>query len=372
MKVSQYILTTATGFDEQSQIVSVGRKRPMILLGRCSALALVPFLCLLASVAFASTNLSVWVYPGSSRRLIHQPDAQDNHIVDSSGVGYLGGTVPLPNVPVVLTISPVSGDNQPNIQNALDQIVAMTPDANSFRGALLLNASVYPISDSVSINASGIVMRGVGNGTNGTVLYSTSTKGPSTGQNQLQGLVIVSGSYSPIPVNGTSNNIVGNYVPVGARSFTVDGAGVLNVGDRVIVHRPSTADWITAIGMDQLNAPWQPGTVDVDEERGIECEQRDFHMASRRRAGEHDQFHNSESDRQRHAAVERDAKFFNRGESAGETRAWTRPSDQRLLEIECHRAGRAGLFHPRREQPRELDDADREQFCDVAIHLDRW
>jgi hypothetical protein len=64
----------------------------------------------------------------------------------------------------------------------------MTPDANGFRGALLLTAGVYPISDSVSINASGIVMRGVGNGTNGTVLYSTSTKGPSTGQNQLQGL----------------------------------------------------------------------------------------------------------------------------------------------------------------------------------------
>jgi hypothetical protein len=108
MKVSQYILTTATGFDEQSRMVSVGRKRPMMLLGRRRALALVPFLCLLASAAFASTNLSVWVYPGSSGRLIHQPDAQDNHIVDSSGVGYMGGTVPLPNVPVVLAISPVS------------------------------------------------------------------------------------------------------------------------------------------------------------------------------------------------------------------------------------------------------------------------
>ena len=52
----------------------------------------------------------------------------------------MGGTVPLPNVPVVLTISPVSGDNQANIQNALDQIAAMAPDANGFRGALLLTA----------------------------------------------------------------------------------------------------------------------------------------------------------------------------------------------------------------------------------------
>ena len=228
-------------------------------------------LCLSAPTGFTQTNLSVWVYPGPSGRLLYQPDAQGNHIIDNSGVGYMGGTVPLPNVPTVLTISPVpgNGDNGANIQNALDQIAAMTPDTNGFRGALLFTAGYYPISNSVSINASGIVMRGAGNNTNGTVLYSTSTNGPDNGQNQLQGLVVISGSYSPIPVNGTSNNIVDNYVPVGARSFTVDGAGVLNVGDRVIVHRPSTANWITAIGMDQLNVPWQPGTVDVDEERVI-------------------------------------------------------------------------------------------------------
>jgi len=257
MNLSQYILTTTTGFDERSQMVSVSRKRPMMLLRWCGALALVPFLCLLASVAFAQPDLSVWVYPGSSGRLISQPDAQGNRIIDHSGVGYMGGTVPLPVVPVVLTISPVAGDNTANVQGALDQIAAMPLNTNGFRGALLLTAGYYPISNSVSINASG------------TVLYSTSTNGPGNGQNQLQGLVVISGSYSPAPINGTSNNIVDNYVPVGATSFTVDGEGVLNVGDLVIVHRPSTANWITAIGMDQLNTPWAPGTVDVDEERTI-------------------------------------------------------------------------------------------------------
>ena len=105
------------------------------------------------------------------------------------------------------------------------------------------------------------------------MIFSTSTNGPGNGplKSQVQGVVVISGSYSPIPINGTSNNIVDNYVPVGARSFTVDGEGVLNVGDTVIIHRPSTANWISAIGMDSnyLNTPWQPGTVDVDEERVV-------------------------------------------------------------------------------------------------------
>jgi uncharacterized membrane protein len=214
---------------------------------------------------------SVWVYPTASGRLIHQPDAQGNRLVDNSGVGYMGGAVPLPNVPTVMTISPVPGDNTANVQGALNQMAALAPDTNGFRGALLLTAGYYAISNTISINASGIVLRGVGNGTNGTVIYSTSTNGPDNGplKSQVQGVVVVSGSFSPIPINGTSNNIIDNYVPVGARSFTVDGAGVLNVGDKVIIHRPSTTSWISALGMDQLNTPWAAGSVDVDAERVI-------------------------------------------------------------------------------------------------------
>jgi hypothetical protein len=226
-----------------------------------------PALCV-----FGSANLSAWVYPSANGNLIYQPDAQGNHIIDHAGVGYMGGTTSLPNVPTLMTISPVAGDNTANIQNALNTLAAM-PMTNGFHGALLLTAGYYAISNTFTIPDSGIVLRGVGNGTNGTVIFSTSTNGPGNGpeKSQVQGVVVISGSYSPIAINGTSNSIVDNYVPVGARSFNVDGAGVLNVGDRVIIHRPSTQNWISAIGMDSnyLNTPWSPGTADVDEERVI-------------------------------------------------------------------------------------------------------
>jgi len=243
-------------------------------------IALSCLLCLLSFTSGAQSSVSQfdysqWVYPSPiNGRLLYQRDPQGNHLVDNSGVGYMGGTVPIPNVPTVMTISPVAGDNTANIQNALNAMAALTPDTNGFRGALLLTAGWYAISNTFSINASGIVLRGVGACTNGgTVIYSTSTNGPGNGplKSQVQGVVVVSGSYSPIPINGTSNNITDNYVPVGARSFTVDGQGVLNVGEQVIIHRPSTANWISAIGMDSnyLNTPWAPGTVDVDEQRVI-------------------------------------------------------------------------------------------------------
>jgi hypothetical protein len=59
------------------------------------------------------------------------------------------------------------------------------------------------------------------------------------------------------------------YVPVGARSFRLDSTAGLDVGDTIVVHRPSTQAWINAIGMNKLENPWQPGTKDLVFDRII-------------------------------------------------------------------------------------------------------
>src|SRR5690606_22448729 len=64
---------------------------------------------------------------------------------------------------------------------------------------------------------------------------------------------------------------------VGARSFSVTDASGFSVGDSVIVHRPSTAEWISAIGMDKIpprsdGSPvtqWKPGSFDLRFDRTI-------------------------------------------------------------------------------------------------------
>src|SRR5436853_6755619 len=62
--------------------------------------------------------------------LVYGQDAQGNQIPDFSAVGYGGGGVPLPNVPTQITLNPQStGDDTPRIQQALDQVAKLTPNA---------------------------------------------------------------------------------------------------------------------------------------------------------------------------------------------------------------------------------------------------
>src|SRR6185437_14148404 len=221
------------------------------------------FFVISLSEGFAGTNLSVWVYPVSSGRLIEQPDALGNRIVDASGVGYGAGLIPLPSTnqaPVKAIVSPVAGDNTANIQSAINAVSAM-PLSNGFRGAVLLTAGEYLCATTIKISASGVVLRGVGSFTNGsgTVLRATAS-------NQYSLLQITgTGSAS----TSTTHNITNNYVPVGARSFNVDSTSGLSVGDHVYVRRYATSNWIHDIGMDLLTNPWTPGGYNINMDRTI-------------------------------------------------------------------------------------------------------
>ncbi len=214
----------------------------------------------------AEANLSMWAYPGPSGRILRQPDALGNRPLDYSTVGYKGGGVPLPEVPVKVTLAPRAGDDGASIQAAINQVKALPLDTNGFRGAVLLTAGEYQISNSITINASGIVLRGVGNGTEGTVLRAA-----GAGQRTL---VVVTGSGSPATVSGTTHNITNQYIPVGARSFLVDSTSGLAAGDRVFVRRNCNSNWIHEMGMDLLCCEpdvhiWTPEGYVMDSDRVI-------------------------------------------------------------------------------------------------------
>ncbi len=209
-----------------------------------------------------------WVYPGSDGFLHYGKDAHGNRVPDFSEVGYGSGIVPLPyttggvNVPTRVTLSPTSGDQTARIQAAIDQVSQLPPDASGYRGAVYLRAGNYPIGGQLHIRTSGVVLRGASrSATTGTNLEATGTS--------QRTLIVVSGSGSPQKVSGTEHQMTDTYVPVGATSFHVDSTAGLHVGDTVIVHRPSTANWIHAIGMDRLQYPWQPGSKDLNFDRVI-------------------------------------------------------------------------------------------------------
>src|SRR5215510_3927581 len=115
---------------------------------------------LIVPAVLSAQATSTWVFMGSDGHLHYKTDSNGNRILDFSYAGYKGGGVALPVVPVAQTISSVSGDNTSHIQAAIDAVSSRTPDANGFRGAVLLQAGTYSVSGTLHITTGGVVLRG--------------------------------------------------------------------------------------------------------------------------------------------------------------------------------------------------------------------
>jgi len=201
-----------------------------------------------------------WISIGPDQRLVYAADARGNQIPDFSNCGYEGGGVPIPLVPVKATVDPAPGDAGARIQAAIDEVSRLPMDANGFRGAVLLRKGTYPIAGEINLNADGVVLRGEGQGADGTKLVATGARQRS--------LILLGASGRPVshgddetgdetpeaaPVETKQSiPITDTYVPVGARSFHVQDASALRVGESVVVFRPSTENWIHDLGMDRI------------------------------------------------------------------------------------------------------------------------
>ena len=138
---------------------------------------------LLPQAASAQATSSL-VFPGADGKLEYTLYANEsqtsaaNRMIDFSRAGYMGGGVAIPWVPVVRTLEPdpLGGDDTVRIRDAIAEIAAMPLSASGFRGTLLLKAGAYRVSERITISASGIVIRGEGQGTTGgTVVTYTTT-----------------------------------------------------------------------------------------------------------------------------------------------------------------------------------------------------
>ena len=208
-----------------------------------------------------------WVSYDDEGRLVYGTDARGNRIPDFSIAGYRGGGVPISDVSVVEEVEPGEGDDGERIQAAIDRVAERPLNDDGFRGAVLLKSGVYEIEGKLRVSDSGIVLRGEGQGEDGTVLIGA-------GATQ-RALIRVEGTGLWSEVDGTRRRILDDYVPVGATSFEVEADHDFEPGDRVIVHRPDTEEWISAIGMDSIPErsdgrtvrQWTPGGFELLYER---------------------------------------------------------------------------------------------------------
>jgi hypothetical protein len=222
------------------------------------ALTLTSLVCFQLTSVRSQTWQSSIVNYGTDNKLVYVSDTAGNRIPDFSYAGYKNGNVPIPDVSVVKTIDPIVGDNTANIQNAINYVAGLALDGNGFRGALLLNAGIYRVSGKLRINASGVVLRGVGEGSDSTA----NTIILATGDSLTQTTVLTAGGGSDTKwsgqVSGTQTNITTDTVYVGARSFQVANASLFSVGDNIIIYHPCSSGWLQAVnyGDPATDLPW--------------------------------------------------------------------------------------------------------------------
>lgn len=196
-------------------------------------------------------------------KLQYIADAKQNRVIDFSYAGYKNSNEKIPFITNILTtLSPMSGDNTAAINNAIQAAAAVTPDAGGFRGVIMFAAGQYEIKGTIILNVSGVILRGAGSNTRGTVFIAT-------GNTPNKRTVLLAGGGTIAPwkkMGGVQTNITTPFVPVGSMNFMVENTAGFVVGDAIIVYHPSTQAWITAVDNGGVAdaAPWMPGQIDIE------------------------------------------------------------------------------------------------------------
>jgi len=193
-----------------------------------------------------------------------------NTIPDFSFAGYMGGGVSLPtDIPIKATVFPEAGDDVQRIQDAINMVESLDPDQNGFRGVVLIKAGHYSLENILAIRESGVILRGEGQGLNGTVLHSNPKVSHS--------VISILGDGGITKDAASIQIITTDYVPVGSHSFEIADASDFMIGDKIVVTRTPNQLWIDELGMDQETlcggdsdcVGWEPGAYAINHERVI-------------------------------------------------------------------------------------------------------
>ncbi len=192
------------------------------------------------------------------------PDNNGGRILDFSRTGYRWGDEALPAVAVQRTIQVVAGETPAQttarIRTAINEVGAMALSGR-FRGAVLIKAGTYEINGELTINKSGVVVRGEGSDpavpATCTLIKSVGTQ-TSDINNFTPNVFTMGGSGSRTAKTLTTPNIKDTYVPEGRFWVRVSNATSFSKNDNVVVYRDINNQWLTDLG---LSAIWSLSDV---------------------------------------------------------------------------------------------------------------
>lgn len=187
-------------------------------------------------------------------QLVYQADSLGNRVPDFSYAGYQGGNQAIPNAAVKIVVPVQKGDATARIQAAIDYVSTLPANAQGLRGAVLLEAGTYEVAGTLKLHTSGVVLRGSGFQENGTVLVGTGLT--------RETLIRIVGE-NDVKLE-EERKVQDAYVPVNAKAIQLDQVAGLKVGDRIMITRPSTDEWIKALHAEEFGGGmsflgWKPG-----------------------------------------------------------------------------------------------------------------
>lgn len=195
-------------------------------------------------------------------QIVYVPDAMGNTIPDFSYSGYELSNRAIPDVPAKIKVSAIQGDATARIQQAIDYVSGLRPDANGFRGAVLLEKGVFKVQGSLYLKKSGVVLRGSGSTEDGTVLLGTGIR--------REAIIRILGTDDRI-VEDTIQ-IADHYIPLGSSTIRLKGEKIQN-GDQLILRKYLTQQWLDSLKMNNFGGDtgwigWKTvdWTIDWDRE----------------------------------------------------------------------------------------------------------
>ncbi len=183
--------------------------------------------------------------------------------IDFTCVG-VGAGKPMTVVgPLVWRVKPGGGDDTALLQAALDEVATRPLDANGLRGTVVLEEGTFRVAGQLRVKTDGVALMGC---CDRTVILATGL--------DRRALIRLGGDEAPEV--GAEIAVTDETVRAGGTVLTVAEVGGFAVGDRVVVRRPSTKEWIAALGMDKwqgaftpIRLEWLPGSMDLRWDRII-------------------------------------------------------------------------------------------------------
>lgn len=192
-------------------------------------------------LALNAVAQSHWAHLDAHGRLSYATTSQGDRIADFSYAGYEGGGVRLPDVATQRTVAPSGGDDTARLQQAIDEVAAL-PLVHGLRGAVQLQSGTYHCARTLTLTASGVVLRGAANAPHGTILQMTGDPH----------VAISAAGKMDITELGSEVAVTSSYVPSGTQQLDVADASGFHPGDTIRLRKPVTPAWIAFMGMDKL------------------------------------------------------------------------------------------------------------------------